>query len=311
MRSAVGNRFDMTMLQQGKITIILNPKAGRQNKTAVLNKCINAFPHIEILKTEQRGDAMRLAEQTDANIVLAAGGDGTVNEVINGILRNKKKNIVLGILPLGTSNLCAKSLGMPLVPMLNTKELIRGIIEKKTRRIDIGKINDRYFVIACGVGMDAEMYKNVEPNIKRFFGEVAYPISLLKTMFSHQFKTLEITIIHNNDVTTIRGYYALICNMGKYTRLFQVIPEAKDDDGLLDILVFKNKDLFSQFVYLFNLISKTQNFNKDIAHIQGHKFFIKPINNNEKVYAHADAEIVGTTPVNVSILPKALEVIVG
>lgn len=298
--------------KQEKITIILNPIAGRQNKAAILNQCINTFHHLEILKTRQRGDAMHLAEQADTNIILAAGGDGTVNEVINGIMKNKKKGIILGILPMGTSNLCAKSLGIPMVPMLNTKELVQIIARKKTRKIDVGKINERYFVIACGIGMDAEIYKNVEPNIKRFFGEVAYPLSLLKTMFSHQCKKLEITIKKKNETEEIKteGYYALICNMGKYTKLFQVIPDAKDDDGLLDILIFKNRDLISQFTYLFNVISKTQKLNKDILYLQGTEFMIKPKDNNETIYAHADAELAGTTPVEISILPKALEVIV-
>ena len=283
--------------------MILNPHAGRENKYHVIKAVVEALDSLEIIKTKQRGDATLLAKQTDADIILAAGGDGTINEVINGILRNKKKKPVLGIIPIGTSNLCAKSLGIPLI---NTKAMVEIIKKGRKKSIDIGKINERYFVIACGVGLDAEMYQNVEPDIKKFFGEVAYPISLLKTMFSHRFQRLLIKVTKNNKTTDVEGYYALICNMGKYTKLFQVIPEAKCDDGLLDILIFKNSDLISQFTYLFNMISKTQKMNKDILYMQGEKFVIK---SGEEVLAHADAEIVGTTPVEISLLPKCIEVL--
>ena len=287
-------------MKPSKYLIIFNPHAGGKSKQNVINLLVKALDHVEVVKTEAFGDITKFARETDADVVLAAGGDGTVNEAINGVLLNSNKKIIFGIIPLGTSNMCARSLGMTAT---NISEIVNVLVRGRTRKVDVGKINDRFFVNACGIGLDAQMFKNVQPKIKKFFGEVAYPLSLLKTIF--EYKPHELTIEVDDKVVT--GYYALICNIGRFTKLFQVIPDAKDDDGLLDILIFKNKDLLSQFKYLYSVFAKKHKENKDILHLQGKSFVIK---SKESVLAHADAELIGTTPFTVSVEKKRLEVIV-
>jgi diacylglycerol kinase (ATP) len=282
-----------------KYLVILNPHAGKKRKSTLVNKLVHGLEHVEVVKTQYKGHAMELAQGTNASVVIAAGGDGTVNEVINGVMRNRRK-IVLGVLPLGTSNLCAKSLGMP---VKNVGMILKTLLSGRRRAVDIGKIDDRFFVIGCGVGLDAHMYKNVEPNIKKFFGEVAYPLSLLKTMFNHDLQLLKVSAGRKEYF----GYYALVCNIGNYTKFFRVIPDAKDDDGLLDLLLFKNKDILSQFKYLFSLLAKKHKENKDILHLRGKSF---TITSREKVLAHADAELIGFTPVKISVKKQCLEVLV-
>lgn len=287
-----------------KYLIIFNPHAGRVPRYGIIHRLVKELGHVEVVKPSQRGDSTLFAQKADADVVIAAGGDGTVNEVVNGLLRNPRQGIVLGVIPLGTSNLYARSLRMA---TLTAQSAIEAILQGKTRHVDVGKINNRFFINACGAGLDAEMFKNVQPNIKKFFGEVAYPLSLLKTFFSYTPHQLRIEVYCKGSVRIEEGYYALVCNIGKYTRLFQMIPDAHDDDGLLDILIFKNKDLLSQFMYLYSVLAKNHTSRSDIVHLQGERIRISA---RQNVLAHADAELVGTTPLEITVVPRALRVIV-
>lgn len=276
------------------ITAILNPRT-RRNKALIKKKLLKAFPDIEILETNGPGDATRFAKNSKSKIIIAIGGDGTVNEVINGMIGKKA---LLGIIRGGTSNMLANAYDIP----SDISKAIKLIKFKRRKKIDVGKINGRYFIIAAGIGIDAEMYNNVEPDIKKFFGEVAYPISLLKTIFKYEPKELEIQINNHKK----KGYYILFCNIGKLTKLFKILPEAKEDDGYLDVLVFTKKDIVAQFKYLYGIVAQQRKQFKDIIHFKAKKIRVK---STDPVLIHADAELIGKTPVTVEIEEGALEII--
>ena len=277
-----------------KITAILNSRT-RRNKTTIKRKLKKAFSDIEILETTCAEDATKFAKKCKSDIVIAIGGDGTVNEVINGIIGKK---VSLGIIPAGTSNILARAYDIP----KDVDKAIKLIEFMRKKRIDVGKINERHFVIAAGIGIDAETYKNVEPDIKKIFGEVAYPISLLKTIFKYNPKKLTIEVNGKKKI----GYYALFCNVGKINKVFKILPEAKEDDGFLDVLVFTKKDIVAQFRYIYSIVAQQRKQFKDIIYFRAKKIKVK---SEEPVLIHADAELVGKTPVTVEIKEGALELI--
>ncbi len=279
------------------ITIIINPHAGNKNIDFIIKKISSKLPDSEIIKTTHAGHATEIAKKTKSKTIIAVGGDGTINETINGILKNKNKPR-LGIVPIGTSNMLARALNIP----TTIKGSIKTITNRKSRKIDIGCINNRHFTIAAGVGLDAHSYKNVEPKIKKMFGEIAYPISLLNTLFNYAPEKLTIEA----NKRKIEGYYTLICNIGTFSKIFHLVKSAKDDDGYLDILILKKKDIPNHFKYLLGLITDTHKNFPDIEHIRAKQL---KISSKKGVLGHADAELVGKTPFEIKVLHKAIRII--
>lgn len=125
-----------------------------------------------VVETRRRGDAERLArEAADSGIglVLAAGGDGTVNEIVNGLVAADRQP-TLGVLPLGTANVLARELGLPLDPVAAATALAGG----QARPAHLGLVNGRRFVMMAGVGFDAQVVAAVRPEAKQRFGRLAY-----------------------------------------------------------------------------------------------------------------------------------------
>ncbi|MFH1438939.1 MAG: diacylglycerol kinase family protein [Candidatus Woesearchaeota archaeon] len=285
-----------------KYTLIINPTSGNKDFNLVLRHIKKRFDgkNLTIYITTKQGDAIRFAKHAgSSDVVIAAGGDGSVNEVINGIMDiPNKKRPRLAILPIGTSNMVARSLSLP----KNIDKAIDTILYNRRKDIDIGKVNDRYFALACGIGIDAEIYKNVEPKVKKMFGEIAYPLSFFKTIFNYKPKLLEVKI--NSNVYL--GYYVLICNIAKFHNMLEIIHDSKDDDGLFDVLIFKKKEVGDLFKFLFGIATKQTHKIQDIISLKANNL---KITSHHDVIAHADAEIIGKTPIIAKIYEKALEVI--
>jgi len=278
--------------------LIINPKSGKEEYKRVVCACLEACSQINIKKTVKKGDAEEFAKNSKEGTIIVAGGDGTLNEVINGVLKSKKK-VKIGLIPIGTSNIVARGFDIP----KSTSKALEIIKNNKTTVLDVGKANNKYFLIGAGIGIDAHMYKNVEPLVKRFFGEIAYPIALMKTIMTHEPQKLKVS----SGKKKVSCYYALICNIGRFSKVFSVIPNSKHDDGFLDVIIFQNKDIISQFRYCFGLATqKHMNF-EDV-----HTFRAKNIHvgSDEEVIVHCDAELIGTTPVNITCEPKAITLII-
>lgn len=301
-----------------KYLFIINPKSGKGRKEEIIRQLSSFFSgrnnaEIKINVTKKPGDAIDFARRSEADVVVACGGDGTVNEVVNGIMgkkdkRNKyperkrkrdRKKPALAILPLGTSNMLAGTLGIPKNNIYNALNILL-----RNRRIffDVGKANKRYFVIGAGIGIDAHMYKNAEPKVKKIFGEFAYPLSFLKTIFHYKPTRLKIKV--KND--TYYGYYVLAANSTKYNKLLRLIPRSNPYDGYLDVLIFKKKNIFDQIRYMLSIAAKRPHKENDVVYFRAKK--IKVISKKPAI-AHADAEIIGETPVNIKLLHDALEVL--
>jgi diacylglycerol kinase (ATP) len=299
-----------------KYLLIINPTSGKGIYKSLITKAEKAFSccnlsstgqknyHEHILKikiTAKRGDAVSFAKATNADVVIAAGGDGTVNEVINGIMMNNlhgTKKPRLAVIPLGTSNMVARSLNVP----KNIDKALQIILSNRRKDLDIGKVNQRYFSIGCGVGLDAMMYKNVEPKIKKLFGEVAYPLSFIKTVFNYNPELLEVHV----DGQAFTGYYVLVCNITQFHHLFRLVKCSRDDDGLFDVLIFKKKEIGHIFRYVLGVAAQQAHNLKDLHCLKASEL---RITSKKKVIAHADAEIIGGTPVTVKMYKKAIEVV--
>ncbi|MFH1589989.1 MAG: diacylglycerol kinase family protein [archaeon] len=298
-----------------KIKLIINPAAGIQKKNLVKikntilslkqitpeMKIKNFFEKkglkIDVEETKKQSDATNIAKKSkNYDIIIAAGGDGTINEVINGMQNHKTK---LGIIPLGSENVMAKELNIPLRITNACKTIIKG----NTRKIDIGTINNKKFIFVAGVGFDAEAITNVQPILKKLLGGHAYTLAGLKTLFSH--KPEELTIII--DGKKEKAYFAIVTNIKTYGAGIVIASNAEMDDGYLDLCLFKNKDLWSVMKYVVGAASGKMS---KLKGIEQHKIKKAEITSKKKVSYHTDAEIGGTTPIKIAILKEKLSVIV-
>src|ERR671911_1102335 len=162
--------------QAREAVIIGNPEAGGVRYEGRLKRCAEILSSgglaVEVWPTEQPQHATELATLAGARLVVAAGGDGTVNEVVNGL----KTDATLGILPLGTANVLARELGLPLNPEAACKRVIAG----KERLIDVGVATDRKgrerrFTCMAGMGFDAHVVNEVTPRLKQYLKILAFP----------------------------------------------------------------------------------------------------------------------------------------
>ncbi len=216
--------------------IIVNPKAGRGKAQIAIPIIHRVFAsrkiEFDIYVTEGPGDATdeaQRAAQRGYDAVISAGGDGTANEVVNGIAGH---DITLGIIPCGSGNDLAISMEIP----RDIEQACQIILAGKTRKRDLGRVIDRYFANAVGVGFDAQVARTVNKHLKNFpiRGVPLYTLAILKTLLQYQGCEARITI---DDKTVINLHPLLIAvGIGRtYGGGIPIVPHAIADDGLYDI----------------------------------------------------------------------------
>jgi diacylglycerol kinase (ATP) len=216
------------------ILIILNPIAGRRRRARrrwrrVLAELERLGCKVTVRPTAGTGDATRLARaaEPEFDLVVAAGGDGTVNEVANGLADSPR---ILGILPLGTANLLANELGLPRHP----QRLAAILASAAPRPIWPGRIGDRLFVCMGGIGFDAKVVARVDPGLKRRFGRLAFAWAILESLIRHRPDLLTIGI----DGAEYRAGAAIIAKIRFYAGRFTLAPTARAADPLFQVVLF-------------------------------------------------------------------------
>jgi YegS/Rv2252/BmrU family lipid kinase len=290
-----------------KIKLIINPKAGNSRGRVtlpLLSKIKRRFQEngisVDLFFTKKKGDALREAKKSsDYDAIVVGGGDGTINEVVNGIVGSSITP--LGIIPLGTVNLLAKEVGIPDDPIHACDVIIRG----KMRRIDIGKAGTHYFTLMAGIGFDAEVIENVNPDTKRILGTSSYLFAGIKTLAKYRPSLMSIRIENKIEQA---GYFVIISNAKMYAdEVIRVARDADLTDGLLDVYVFKNGKRHDFLRYAFGILVGKHTHYGDVKY-----FKVKRVEIRAKTSAlvHTDCEIIGKTPMEFTVLPKALKIIV-
>lgn len=224
--------------------LIVNPRAGSVSEPTreVIAKALSADLKLEVHETQAREHAIELAEDAvdrDFDVVLAFGGDGTINEVAQPLVGTE---IALGILPGGTTNVMARSLGIPTDPVEATAFIAARMAEMSRRRIGVGRVNDRYFLFSCGIGLDAEVVKRVEEHDakngkKTEWTFLRHALAAGSTEYRTSAGWLTVTV---GDEEPVRGMLSIACNSRPLTYFrrwpVEVCPQA-DLDAALDLLV--------------------------------------------------------------------------
>lgn len=295
-----------------KIKIILNPNAGKVKGilpeiTGVLEKMNIAF---EVLATNFPGEAKSLAkkasEDKTADLLLVIGGDGTINEAVNGLVNT---TLPLGIIPAGSLNCAAREIGLSLDPGKAVQQLLNG----KIKAIHVGKISfldkntdfvfknekERYFLLMAGIGFDAKAVASFNPELKKIIGPLAYAWSGLKQIFSRH-PAIKIEA----DRKTLAGYSCII-NKFKTYAWFNFAPEAGIEKDFFQMFVYTKNDIVSLIRYN---IGGMLGWHRRFSDVESHLVKNVKITSNGITFIQADGEAVGELPVEISIMPNALKI---
>lgn len=278
-----------------RLLFVINPVAGG-GKTKEIIPLIESkmkTNHIDykIIQTSKPKEAIKLVEEMVESfpIIIAVGGDGTVNEVAKGMILKKKG--ILGIIPCGTGNDFGRALGLSQDP----NQAIDTIIKKNTRKIDIGKINGYSFLNIASIGFDTEVVIKTNYIKKKIKNKTAYIIGVLATLFG--FKRRETSVIIDDREYTRDLVLLAVGNGGFYGGGLKILPMAKIDDGYFDICLARDISNL-KLLFLFPSIFKGQHlkYKKYVEIFRANKVVIK---NKKLLNLNIDGEIV---PINKDIV---------
>jgi diacylglycerol kinase (ATP) len=279
-----------------RILVILNPSA-RGERAAAFAGRIKALARGVSVKISLRAGGARdlaaTAAQKGFQTVVAAGGDGTVNEVINGL---GDADVALGVLPVGTMNVFATELGIPAGNLAKAWNIIQ---EGHTRLIDVPMANAQRFVQLAGAGLDAEVVRQTPQDSKKALGPVSYILTLA------QVAARKPPCLHLSapDGTRKTGRFVLIGNGRLYGGPFTLFKDAKIDDGLLDVLLFQNQSHWDIIRYLQAIAFGAHPDLHDVEYFQTPALRVEC---EHPVPFEVDGEIAGTLPCAFSFSPKKL-----
>lgn len=286
-----------------KTKVILNPYANRwgaQSQIDALQTMFSADDCVcDMTVTQAPGEAIDIAESAVGegyDAVVAAGGDGTINEVINGVLRATPQGptIPFGILPLGSANDFNKIVGLP----DTVAEAIEVIKAGHTRQIDAGKVNDRYFINNSAITMEPTV--TIESwKIKRISGESRYMVALLRALA--RLKAWQLEARWDDDQFEGPAYLLSVCNSER-TGGFTMAPGAEVDDGYLDLVLLPEVPKLAFIQALVQLLQGKHTDRDDVIYTRVTEI---AITSDPGTPVHADGEVFSTseTRINYQILP--------
>jgi YegS/Rv2252/BmrU family lipid kinase len=286
--------------------IILNPAAQSDKAARLIDHLGKLVGDVEIRLSAMPGDSENLARAAigeGCTTIIAAGGDGTINEVVNGMMGttgDERSGITLGILPVGTMNVFAAELGIPMNSLEKAWEVIqRGFV----RKIDLPRAGERCFVQLAGAGLDAEVVKRTTRESKKALGPLSYLVSLAQVAGE---KPPPITI-ESADGVVRTGSFVLFGNGRYYGGPFTMFRHGSPIDGLLDVLIFKNQSPWDLFRYMQAILMGQHPNLSDVEYFQTESLLLT---SGEQVPYELDGEMVGYLPLRVTLEQKALSVLV-
>ena len=283
--------------------IIGNPNSGSAGDEGYLERFAEILRagglEVEVLNTERPDHATELAAMASDRLVIAAGGDGTVNEVVNGL----SKGACLGILPVGTANVLTRELGLPLKP----EDACERILSGTASPMDIGVATDeegteRRFACMAGIGFDASVVREVTPRFKRYLRSLAFPLVALMVYFQGELPKLHLI---DGDTTHV-AQLAILANGHYYGGSFKVAEEASLTSGKLEVVLVEKVGRLLRADILARVLAKRP---LDQAAKSFPARDIRAESPRGRVPVQIDGELWGHLPMSFRIEPAAIRVI--
>ncbi|NLE76633.1 MAG: diacylglycerol kinase family lipid kinase [Chloroflexi bacterium] len=304
--------------------LIYNPAAGQIQVRRDLEQAVAYLEEhgwqVSWRETHGPSDGTTYAREAVASgcqVAIAVGGDGTVGEVADGLVGSQT---ALGVLPAGTSNVWAKEMGIPSASYLLHPQVRASLgfgapwllpaaellVHGRRARVDVGRVNQRHFLMWAGVGLDARITEEVEqhPEVKRQLGRLAFIMAAL--YIGRDYRGVRAHVRVGKAWLTRRIIMAVVSNIQLYGGVVRISPLAQLDDGLLDACIFQGQGLVSTVRHLASVFAQQHLRDPEVSTYELQHMEIHPA---RPLPIHADGDFIGYTPAVIDVVPKALDVL--
>jgi YegS/Rv2252/BmrU family lipid kinase len=315
-----------------KVALIYNPHSGSFSEkrlaqlrevTALLNARGIAAALIPTRAAGSAPGQAREAVEQGCDTILACGGDGTANEILQGLVHT---DAALGVLPQGTANALAKDLGIP----ANPRKAIEILLKARPARIPVGEISYmgfdgrmalRYFTVAAGVGADGQFFARLDSRLKRKYGYLIYLVEALRLWATHDFPLFNARIA---AVHTVEGGIAgPPASPDKFSQLLAVritnfggvvqrlVPGAHLRNPGLNIIATRSRSRFAYLKFIFAVFFSRQTFWRTFELYEAKSVeCTEQLFERRRIFVEADGELLGTLPAKITVCPDALTLLV-
>ncbi len=257
----------------------------------------------DLLLTGGPGEAQRIARRAATqgyDLVVAAGGDGTVNEVVNGLAGS---DTALGLIPLGTGNVLGSYLGLPAG---DVETACRAIAEGAVRRIDLGCVNDRHFVTMAGCGLDAQVAADTDSMWKSWLGKLAFVGQFMETLA--RLRPWPFRAAIEGQEIEGRMWAIFICNTAQYAWRVRLVPEAREDDGELDVVILREcrRDELQREANAVFFAGESARSQPHMEVFRGRDILVQC---EPPAPWQVDGEVLGKTPLECTVKPQAMNLV--
>jgi len=284
-----------------RILVVFNPAAGGARRARfgrVVKSLLKHGCNITVMETAAVGHAETIARDisvADFDVIAAAGGDGTINEIVNGLIG---KDIALGLIPLGTANVLADEIGLG----RGADQIARTLASGPIKAIRVGRANGRRFTMMAGVGFDANVVHGVSLPLKKKVGALAYVWQALKQATFGRFDACDVTI----DGAAHHPTSVVICNGRRYGGPFIAAPDASVNDDRFYVILMNGRGWFSVLRYGIGLMLGRLGHLHDVLLVPGREIVVKGVDQQP---VQADGDIITTLPLTVTVDTAPLRVV--
>ncbi len=289
------------------VIFLYNPVSGEAQAVAQLDSIARYYQQagyvltlFRITRENGLSGLARLVEELKPEHLLVAGGDGTVNRLVN-YLKHRVVEVPIAILPMGTANDFAHLIGMP----DNLPAACRAILGGEVRRLDLGRIGDRYFINVLSCGLFTEVSQRTPTVMKNTFGKLAYYFSSIGELPSFRKMNIEVTA----DEISFRGSCLLLLVFnGRTAGSLRLAKHSSAEDGLLDVLIIRGENIVESIknVFYFLMRKKVATYPNDIVYFQTRKLHIE----NDQPTSDIDGEKGPDFPLDIECIRNSLPVVV-
>ncbi|HEY0602574.1 MAG TPA: diacylglycerol kinase family protein [Herpetosiphonaceae bacterium] len=298
------------MASYRRVLVIINPASGRHDaaktRQMIEERCEQSQATYEIRETQDAGDALKWAQAADDegfDLVLVAGGDGTIMEAMSGLIKDGSK-IPLAQIPLGTANLLARAIQVP----VETEQALDLAFTGKAERFDVGFLpnEDRYFALVAGAGYDARLIADASRELKNALGFAAYIVTGVKNLFT--LRPARITLEIDGQRRQIRAHTIMVVNVGQIESVGIALgPNIQPHDGKLDLVIVSSATVLGALRIAFQILTRQFTGNSNLQYFSASKV---KITTRPSLPTQIDGEELGTTPLYVEAVPEGALLIV-
>jgi len=286
--------------------LILNPLAGRRARLRDEQELVRRLAAVDLdceqVLTRGPGEATALAREAARqgyDLVIAAGGDGTVHEVLNGLAETET---AMGVIPLGTENILAREIRMP---RRGLGAACQALASGRTVRVDVGRLPQRYFVLMAGLGFDAQVVGEVNPTFKRVCKSFAFFATGFSTLVHYDPPRVRLTV--DGQIELLRPWGLIVSNATLYAWKVRVAPRASMTDGQLDVVAFVAENRLDFLGQALRSLFRRAMVGSGIRHWTAQEVQVTA---SRPLPLQLDGEIVEEPELSFRLLPAALRLVV-